>query len=210
MFLHEIGYRLNDFILIEHNSVLLTWLLQCPMGTQQSGKCCVIDNILVILPWDQHGPGFLRMEFHEHLMKLPEWYKTTFYCFASSLRQVVAGGMRKNHMIEQLAVNALTPDSAKTIEPGYFRLGRHKIIVDDNNTLAWQSIGPRNKIVCGTCFIESGVLLLDSQKEELEEVTCIGYYKTRKTRLLQGNTSFLKTKEESWSPRSSIVRNRNL
>jgi predicted Zn-dependent protease len=39
---------------------------------------------------------------------------------------------------------------------------------------------------------------------------CIGYYKTGKIRLLQGNTSFLKTKEESWSPRSSIVRNRNL
>jgi len=142
------------------------------------------------------------MEFHEHLMKLPEWHKTTFYCFASSLRQVVAGGMLENHMIEQLAVNALTPDSAKTIEPGYFRLGRHKIIVADNNTLAWQSIGPHNKIVCGTCFIESGVLLLDSKKEELEEVTRRSFYAELK--LLQPwNTTSL------WGYAASINRCKN-
>lgn len=176
MFLHETGYRLGDFILIESSSISLTWLLQYPMGMQRSGKCYIIDDILVIMHWDRYGPGYLRMEFHNHLMQLPIWHKTTFYCFASSLRQVVAGEMLATNMIEQLAVNASAHGSAKTIEPGYFRLGRHKIIADDNNTLAWQSIGAHNEIVCGTCFIESGILLFDSKKEELEEVARRSFY----------------------------------
>ena len=78
MFLHETGYRLGDFILRESSSVSLTWLLQYPMGMQRSGKCYIIDDILVIMHWDRYVPGYLRMEFHEHLMKLPTWHKTTF------------------------------------------------------------------------------------------------------------------------------------
>ncbi len=171
MFLHETEYRLGEFILIERSSVLLTWVLQYPMGVQRSGKCYVIGNILVILPWDRHGPGYLRMEFHDHLMKLPIWHKTTFYCFASSLRQVIVGGALTNDQVEQLAVNAINLDSSKTIEPGNFRLGRYKIIAGDNNTFTWRAIGSSNRIMCGTCFIESGILLLDSKKKELDEVT---------------------------------------
>jgi hypothetical protein len=202
MFLHETGYRLGDFILIESGSISLTWLLQYPMGMQRSGKCYIIDDILVLMHWDQYVPGYLRMEFHEHLMKLPTWHKTAFYCFASSLRKVVAEGMLANNMIEQLAANASTPGSTKTIEPGYFRLGRHKITADDNNTLAWQSIGPHNKIVCGICFIESGILLFDSKKEELEEVARRSFYSELKLLRPWNATS-------AWGYAASIIRCKN-
>jgi len=171
MFIHETGYRLGEFILIEHNSVLLTWLLQCPMGTQRSGKCYVVGNIVVILPWDRHGPGFLRMEFHDHLMKLPEWHKTTFYCYASNLRQVATGRTPAIDMIEKLAFGAIKVDSSQSFEPGSFRLSRYKIITDDTNALTWQTLSPQNRIISSTCLIESGILLLSSKKEEFEEVT---------------------------------------
>lgn len=176
MFLREANYKLGDFILIERSHTILTWLLQHPMGAERRGWCYVVGNILVILPWHEHGPGYLRMEFHNHLRRLPIWNKTTFYCFASSLHQVISGRVLTNDMIEQLAVNAINLDSSKNIKTGIFRLGRHKIIADNDDSLSWQAIGIHNRVNCGACFLESDILLLDSKKEELNQVTRKSFY----------------------------------
>jgi len=187
--MHQSEYRLGEYILIEHNHILLTWLLQYPMGAQRSGKCYVVGNILVILPWYRHDPGYLRMEFHNHLKKLPVWHKTTFYSFASSLHQVIGGRALANDMVELLALNAINLDLSKNIEPGTFRLGRYKIKADNDNALSWQTLGQNNRASCGTCFLESGILLLGPTIEESDSVIRKSFYSELKL-LPQWNRTF--------------------
>ena len=174
--MHETEYKLGEYILIEHSHILLTWLLQYPMGAQRSGKCYVVGNILVILPWCRHDPGYLRMEFHNYLRKLPVWHKTTFYSFASSLHQVIGGRALANDMVELLAANAINLDLSKNIEPGTFRLGRYKIKADRDNIFSWQTLGLNNRVVCGTCSFESGILLLGPKIEESDHVIRKSFY----------------------------------
>lgn len=78
MLINEIKYRLGEFIIIEHSRVFLTWVTHIALGDQRSGKCFIIGNILVIGPWDHEEAGYLKLEFHEHLMKLPPWNKTRY------------------------------------------------------------------------------------------------------------------------------------
>ncbi len=187
--MHQTEYRLGEYILIEHSHILLTWLLQYPMGAQRSGKCYVVGNILVILPWYRHDPGYLRMEFHNHLRKLPVWHKTIFYSFASSLHQVIGGRALANDMVELLAANAINLDLSKSIEPGTFRLGRYKIKADDDNTFSWQTLGLNNRVINGTCFLESGILLLSPTIEESNPVIRKSFYSELKL-LPQWNKTF--------------------
>lgn len=174
--MHQTEYRLGEYILIEHSHILLTWLLQYPMGAQRSGKCYVVGNILVILPWYRHDPGYLRMEFHNHLRKLPVWHKTTFYSLASSLHQVTGGRALTNDMIELLAVNSINLDFKKNLDPGTFRLGRYRIKADNDSTISWQTLGLINGVISGTCFLESGILLLGPAKEESNPVIRKSFY----------------------------------
>jgi hypothetical protein len=174
--MHETEYRLGEHVLMEHSHFLLTWLLQFPMGAQRIGKCYVVGNILVILPWYRHEPGYLRMEFHYHLRKLPVWHKTTFYVFASSLHQVIGGRALADDMIELLALNAINLDLSNNIELGTFRLGRYKIKADNDNALSWQTLGLNNKVLCGSCFLESGLLLLGPTIEESSAVVRKSFY----------------------------------
>ena len=174
--MHQTEYRLGEYILIEHSHILLTWLLQYPMGAQRSGKCYVVGNILVILPWYRHDPGYLRMEFHNYSKKLPVWHKTTFYSFASSLHQVISGRALTNDMIELLAVNAINLDFTKNTEPGTFRLGRYRIKADNDSTITWQTLGLNNRVLSGSCFLDSGILLLGPTTEESNPVIRKSFY----------------------------------
>ena len=99
MMIDEIKYRLGEFIIIEHRGVLLTWVTHIALGAQRSGRCFIFGNILVIGPWDREEAGYLILEFHEHLMKLPAWNKTSYYCFASSLRKVGTEQIIKIYLI---------------------------------------------------------------------------------------------------------------
>ncbi|SHO53635.1 hypothetical protein [Desulfopila aestuarii] len=181
MFLHETAYRLGEFILIERSSFLLTWVLQNPMGMQRSGKCHIIGDILVLMPWETYSPGYLRMEFHDYLIKLPLWRKTSSFCIASGLRRVDIGMLATDDVLEQLATKAINVGTLKSLDPGAFQLGRYKIIASDDNAIAWQAIGPNNRIVCGKGCIESGILILDSEKVELDEGTRRSFYSELKT-----------------------------
>jgi len=189
VFMHGTEYRLGEYILIEHSHILLTWLLQYPMGEQRSGKCYVVGNILVILPWYRHDPGYLRMEFHNHMRKLPVWHKTTSYSLASSLHQVIGGRVLTHDMIELLAVNAINLDLSQNIEPGTFRLRRYKIKAVNDNVFSWQTLGLNNRVVSGKCFLESGILLLGPKIEESEEVIRKSFYSELKLLPLWNKTS---------------------
>ena len=189
MFSNETAYRLGEFILVKHNRILLTWLLQSPMGMQQSGKCYAVGDILVILPCHLRDSGYLRFEYFLQLHKLPYWHKTTFYCHATSLHQVIGGRPVTTEMIEQLAVNAFDSDVSKDIEPGSFRLGRHKIIVNNENELFWQAMGLNNKVKWGQCSINSRILILESGKQELEHTTRKSFYEELRSLPLWNKTT---------------------
>lgn len=188
MFSSETGYRLGEFILIERGGALLTWVLQCPMGMQRSGKCHVIGDILIIMPWEKCSPGYLRMEFHDLLMKLTHWTKTNFYCITSGLRNVETGKRIESEVVEQLAIKTVKCNSLTAIIPGSFRLGRYKITASENNTVVWQSLGSHGKLLSGTGHVKSGILILDSPTMELHATTRKSFYTDLKLQQIWNKT----------------------
>ena len=169
MFINEIKYRLGEFIIIEHSGVLLTWVTHIALGAQRSGRCFIVGNILVIGPLEREEAGHLKLEFHEHLMKLPAWDKTRFYCFASSLRKVCTEQSLKSNLTEQLTIDKIGMEAVNITVPSTFRLDRYKITVGENSIISWLTIGELNKTVRGTCFIESGILFIGPKENESGE-----------------------------------------
>jgi hypothetical protein len=169
MLMNKIKYRLDEFIIIEHSGVLLTWMTHIALGAQRSGRCFIIGNILVIGPLDCEEAGYLKLEFHEHLMELPPWNKTRYYCFASSLRKAGTEQSLTSHLIEQLSIDKIGMEAVNIGTPSTFRLGRYKITVGENRIISWQTIGELNRTIGGTCFSESGILFIGPKENELDE-----------------------------------------
>ena len=169
MLINEIKYRLGELIIKEHSGVLLTWVTHIALGAQRSGRCFIVGNILLIGSLDREEAGFLKLEFHEHLMKLPPWEKTRFYCFASSLRKVGTEQSLSSYLTEQLSIDKIGMESVNITAPSTFRLDRYKITVGENSIISWQTIGELNRIIGGTCFIESGILFIGPKEDELDE-----------------------------------------
>jgi len=169
MLTNEIKYRLGDFIIIEHSDDLLTGVTHIALGAQRSGRCFIIGNILVIEPWDREEAGYLKMEFNEHLMKLPAWNKTRYYCFASSLRKVGTEQSLTSYLIEQLSIDKIGMEVVNIPVPSTFQLGRYKITVGENSIISWQTIREWNRTIGGTCFTESGILFIGPKEYELDE-----------------------------------------
>lgn len=166
MLKNEISYKLDEFVIIEHGGVLLTWVEHMPFGGQRSGKCYRLGNILVILPWDHKGPGYLKWEFYEYSMKLPRWTKTHYYCFASSLREVGIAQSLSSEVIRKIADSESSHELVKVVESRSFQLNRYKITVHNSNIISWATVGGSNKTIGGTCFIESDIIFLGPQENE--------------------------------------------
>ena len=169
MLINEIKYRLGEFIILEHSGVLLTWVTHIALGAQRSGRCFIIGNILVIGPLEGEEAGYLKLEFHEHLIKLPAWNKTRYYCFASSLRKVGTEQSLTRYLTEQLSIGKIGMEAVNITVPSTSRLGRYKITVGENSIISWQTIGELNRTIGGTCFTESGILFIGSKEDELDE-----------------------------------------
>ena len=169
MLMNEIKYKLGEFIIIEHSGVLLTWVTHIALGAQRSGRCFIVGNILLIGPLDREAAGFLKLEFYEHLMKLPPWDKTRYYCFASSLRKVGTEESLESYLTEQLFIDKMGMESVNITAPGTFRLDRYKINVGENSIISWQTIGELNRTIGGRCFTESGILFIGPKENELDE-----------------------------------------
>jgi len=167
--INQIKYRLGEFIIIEHSGVLLTCVTHIALGAQRSGRCFIVGNILVIGPWDSEEAGHLKLEFHEHLMKLPAWNKTRYYCFASSLRKVGTEQNLTSYLTEQLSIDKIGMEAVNITVPSTFRLDRYKITVGENSIISWQTTGELNRTAGGRCFIESGILFIGPKESELDE-----------------------------------------
>jgi hypothetical protein len=168
MLMNEIKYRLGEFIIIEHSGVLLTWVTHIALGAQRSGRCYIVGNILLIGSLDREEAGFLKLEFNEHLMKLPPWNKTRYYCFASSLRKVGSEQSFSSYLTEELSIDKIGMKAVNITSPGTFRLDRYKINVGENSIISWQTIGELNRTIGGKCFIESGILFIGQKEDEFD------------------------------------------
>ena len=166
---NQIKYRLGEFIIIEHSGVLLTCVTHIALGAQRSGRCFIVGNILVIGPWDREEAGHLKLEFHEHLMKLPAWNKTRYYCFASSLRKVGTEQSLASYLTEYQSIDKIGMEAVNIPVPSTFRLDRYKITVDENSIISWQTIGELNRTIGGRCLVESGILFMGPKENELDE-----------------------------------------
>jgi hypothetical protein len=169
MLINDIKYRLGDFIIIEHSGVLLTWVTHIALGAQRSGRCFILGNILLIGSLDREEAGYLKLEFHEHLMKLPPWNNTRYYCFASSLRKVGTKQSLASYLREQLPIDKIRMESVNITAPGIYRLDRYKIAVSENSIISWKTIGELNRTIGGKCFTESGILFIGPQENELDD-----------------------------------------
>jgi len=169
MLLNEIKYRLGEFIIVDHSGVLLTWVTHIALGAQRSGRCFIVGNILLIGSLDREEAGFLKLEFNEHLMKLPTWDKTRYYCFASSLRKVGTEQNLASYLKEQLSIDKIGMESVNITGLRTFRLDRYKINVGENSIISWQTIGELNRTIGGRCFAESGILFIGPKENELDE-----------------------------------------
>ncbi|MCG2777516.1 MAG: hypothetical protein L6406_17750 [Desulfobacterales bacterium] len=190
MQISEAKYRLGEFIIIEHGSVLLTWVTHVALGTQRSGKCLIIGNILVIGDWEHEEAGYLKLEFRAHLMKLPAWKKTRYYSFASSLRKIGTKQGLTSNLIEQLSIDKIHIGAVNITGPCTFRLRRYEITVDKNSIISWQTIGELNRTICGTCFTESGILFICPKEDEFNEGQSKQQFFNRLKLLPQWNKTF--------------------
>ena len=188
--MNEIKYRLGEFIIVEHSGVLLTCVTHIALGAQRSGRCFIVGNILVIGPWDSEEAGHLKLEFHEHLMELPPWDKTHYYCFASSLRKVGTEQSLANYLTEQLSIDKIGIESVNITAPSTFRLDRYKINVGQNNIISWQTIGELNRTIGGRCFNESGILFIGPKENELDEAQSRKLFLKELKRLPQWDKTF--------------------
>ncbi|MBU1565815.1 MAG: hypothetical protein KJ630_09335 [Proteobacteria bacterium] len=164
----ETNYRLGHFILIERNGVMLSWMTHSPFGGQHSGRCYILGNILVLLPCDLKQPGYLKLEFHEYLIKLPQWTKTTYYCFATSLLRSGIHQSLSSEEIKHIANNKVSHETFNLADPGAYQLNRYKITIN-NLAISWQTIDGSNKMIDGSCYIESDIIFLGPQKTQSDD-----------------------------------------
>ncbi len=169
MLRNEAKYRLGEFIIIEQSGVLLTWVTHIALGAQRSGRCFIVGNIFVIGPLEREEAGYLKLEFHEFLMKLPVWDKTRYYCFASSLKSVGTEQSLSSYFTDPLSIDKIEMEAVNNTLPSTFRLDRYKITVGENSIISWQTMGELNRTVSGKCFTESGILFIGPKEKESDE-----------------------------------------
>jgi hypothetical protein len=169
MMTNEIKYRLDEYVIIERDGVFLTWVSHVALGTQLSGISLIIGNILVIGPQKHQEAGFLKLEFNEQLRKLPAWTKTKYYCLASSIRKADTGQSLAHELKVHPYIPRINMVATDIKDPGSFRLGRYKIIVNGNSVISWQSFGEFNRTISGKCVIESGILFIGRKEIESDD-----------------------------------------
>lgn len=160
MMTSESKFRLGEYIIVEHGGVLLTWISHIAIGSQLSGRCFIIGNILVIGPWEHEEAGYLKLEFHEQLMRLPAWTKTPYYCLSTDIRKIDVKQSLRSCLIKHSFIPKIGVVCDEIKGPGAFQLGRYKITVDANGIISWQTIGESNKTIGGKCVTESGILFI--------------------------------------------------
>jgi hypothetical protein len=164
---HKAMCRLGEYLITEFENGQLQWESHIALGMQRSGKCFVLDNILIIGHCREEDHGYLKLEFQDQLRKLPPWTKTAYYCRSINLLDVITGQVVTEdflHDITTLAqIKGVSAISGTDMKQGAFKLGKYHINVAADGNISWQCIADLNKIIGGPCRIESNVLFICPQ-----------------------------------------------
>jgi hypothetical protein len=168
------AYKLAEYKIIEHNTNELRWETHFGVGALKEGRCFKKGTILFIGPAENDRPGFLKLEFIDHLKRLPVWTKTKYYCFNLDVYQCRANkkvtkkemqlwtmehNLDKKHKINSDAPNYMVNLSTmRDSENLHFRLNRYEIIKKKDGRILWNSfIGPAI-IANGDCIILEDII----------------------------------------------------
>ncbi len=164
--LNNVSYRLNHYIIVECNGIALSWVEHSHFGCQRSGQCKILGNILVLFPCNNEEPGYLTLEFHEHLRKSPQWTKTIYYCHSASIMRIGVSQSINCDAINNIAECKVCCGNVSQTETGSYKLKRCKITIDKNLTVSWETISGMNNKIGGSCYIESNIILLGPQEND--------------------------------------------
>ncbi|MBT4287485.1 MAG: hypothetical protein HOD92_09100 [Deltaproteobacteria bacterium] len=163
-------YRLGEFLITEYDESLFVWESHIALGEQRSGRCNIIGNILVIEQWDHQEPGYLIMEFQEHLEKSPFWDKTKYYCLKVNIQNVIEEKTVVNNLSQQQSKkNVIRLEPKKELGFGDCCLGKFRININLDGKIKWQTYREANRVESGQCVIESGILFIKPKENEMYE-----------------------------------------
>ena len=167
MYASENKYRLGEYVIAEHGGVPTSWMAHIALGTQRMGECFVFGDILLMGDCVHEEAGYLALEFHEELAKLPVWSKTRYYCLASHIREVRTG-RRLSSFSEGLRarLGRAKKGSSDSSGQGAFRLDRYRIAAGSDHAVSWEAAEGLNKVAGGRCFVESGILFIGPKEFE--------------------------------------------
>jgi hypothetical protein len=161
-------YRLGEYLITVSDNGQIEWQAHAPLAMERRGNCFILGNILILGQCRDEDHGYLKMEFHDHLRKLPQWTKTDFYCSSVNLLDIITSQVAKEEFLQQMSmlarIKGATVDSTTIVKRGAFRLGRYIINVAHNGQISWQTIQGLNKVIGGQCRIESNVLFICPQE----------------------------------------------
>lgn len=159
--MRDIRYRLGDTVITSYGDSFHTWEKNMVLGEHRSGYCTLIGDVLVFEPWTRKKDGYLKLEHHSLLKRLPAWTRTRYCMSSTNLRDSATGGLLRFPVDPVLfrdnAGDSLT-DGMKS--PCSYSLGRYRIALGEGGTLTWETCDGTGSVRTGRCRIESGILFL--------------------------------------------------
>ncbi|MBU4446069.1 hypothetical protein KJ656_13490 [bacterium] len=76
----DIIYKLDKYKIIAKNNGQVWWEAHSGMDIKKMGKCFIEGGILFFGPIKTEKTGFMKKEFMQHLVQLPDWKETKYYC----------------------------------------------------------------------------------------------------------------------------------
>jgi hypothetical protein len=170
--MNKTDYRLDKYRITEYKDGRLCWETHAGLGVQRTGRCYVLGNVLIIGNWNHEEIGCLIGEFYDQLKRLPDWNKTTYYCYVFELLDVTTGvSLMDDFLIQTIALGEAKRKNIKSeiiMKTSIFRLEKHQITLTANNEISWQAYEGSNRLTGGKCAIESDLLLLAPKEYEKE------------------------------------------
>ena len=165
---NDSSYRLGNYRITVSDDILVRWERHVPLAMARSGKCFLFGDVLIIGSKFSDEDGFQIGEFLDSVRKLPPWTRTRFYCFEGELFDCATGHALAEEALEPFSsfagMNRSTPFCADGVSSGTYRLGHNQITVAADHAIVWDAYGDLDRIVSGSCRIESGILIFGPQE----------------------------------------------
>lgn len=166
----EKAYRLHEYRIVAYDDIVVRWEKHVPLGMVRVGRCFVWGDVLIISGKSHDEDGFLIGEFHDKLLELPPWTGTRYYCLASELLDPLTGQNPTDHVLARLSagmeIDRTFRRSTATADAGSYRLGIYCVTVASDGRIVWRTYEDANKIISGTCSIESDILIVGPKDRE--------------------------------------------